>query len=123
METIIIQDTDAGILDMLTIALELENFQVFAITDPEHDFISLIDKARPHVVMLDFKIHGAAALAVLRKIKAKHPFLPVIAISCNNNINGVAIAAGFDDYIAKPFDLDLLYQVLRKHIKEVVNLY
>lgn len=120
METIIIQDTDASILDMLTIALELENFQVYAIKDPQHDFLDLIDKTRPHVVMLDFKIHGADALAILKTIKTKHPYLPVLAISCNNNINGVAMEAGFDDYIAKPFDLDLLYTVLRKHIKEII---
>ncbi|TCC88075.1 response regulator [Pedobacter frigiditerrae] len=119
METIIIQDTDIAILDILTLALEIENFQVYAIMEPEHDFLDLIAKARPHVVMLDFKINGAAALSILNKIKEKHPYLPVIAISCNHNIHGIAIQAGFDDYIAKPFDLNLLYKIIRKHIKEL----
>lgn len=50
------------------------------------------------------------------QIKAKYPHLPVIALSCNNNIHEVYSKFGFDDYISKPFDLDLLYRVLRKHI-------
>ncbi len=116
METIIVQETDAGVLDVLTQALELENFQVYPLQDTEHNFLELIEKARPHVVILDFKINGVKSLQILRTIKAEYPHLPVIALSCNNNINTVALANGFDDYIRKPFDLDLLYTVLRKHI-------
>jgi len=44
----------------------------------------------------------------------------VIAMSCNNNINTVALASGFDGYLEKPFDFDLLYRVLRKHISNPI---
>ncbi len=118
MKTIIIQDTDPGILDMLTLALTEENFKVHAIKDPSHDFLTLIEQTRPHVVMLDYKINGEAAIEILHQIKKLHPFLPVIAISCNSGINGLALKAGFNDYIPKPFDLSLLYTILRKHIKK-----
>ena len=37
-------------------------------------------------------------------------------MSCNYNINEVYDQQGFDDYIAKPFDLDVLYATLRKYI-------
>ncbi len=116
METIIVQETDASVLDVLIQALELENFQVYPLQDTEHNFLALIDEIRPHVVILDFKITGVKSLQILRTIKTAYPHLPVIALSCNNNINTVALAHGFDDYIRKPFDFELLYTVLRKHI-------
>lgn len=116
METIIVQDTDKAVLEVLTLALEMENFKVYPLQDSEANFIELIEKNRPHVVMLDFRIDGKKSLEILKVIKTSYPNLPVIAMSCNNNINTVALASGFDGYIEKPFDFDLLYRILRKHI-------
>jgi DNA-binding response OmpR family regulator len=120
METIIVQETDKSILEVLTLALEMENFNVYPLQDCEANFIELIEKNRPHVVMLDFRIDGKKCLEILKTIKASYPTLPVIAMSCNNNINTVALASGFDGYIEKPFDFDLLYKILRKHITKLV---
>ncbi|MDQ0965362.1 DNA-binding NtrC family response regulator [Flavobacterium sp. W4I14] len=116
METIIIQDTDEQILEVLMLALELENFKVFPLHGCDANFIELIEKNRPQVMMLDFQIDGKKSIEILRTIKEKYPNLPVIAMSCNNNINKLAYASGFDGYIEKPFVFDLLYSILRKHI-------
>ena len=113
---IIIQETDKDILEILKYVLEIEGFQVYALLDGEDDILSLIDEYRPHVVMLDYRLDGKVCVAVLEKVKAKYPHLPVIAMSCNNNINEEYSDKGFDDYIPKPFDLDNLYVVLRKYI-------
>jgi DNA-binding response OmpR family regulator len=113
---IIIQDTDQDILEILKYALEAEGFEVYALMDGEDDILALIDEHRPHVVMLDYRLEGKVCLDVLEKIKVKYPHLPVIAMSCNNNINEVYSRFGFDDYIPKPFDLDHLYLTLRKYI-------
>lgn len=122
METIIIQDTDADILDILTIALQMENFQVYSVLDFNSNFLDLIEQLRPHVVMLDYKMEGKNCIEICHQIKRKYPHLPVIALSCNHNIHDEYDKNGFDDYIPKPFDLDLLYSILRKHISQNVNL-
>lgn len=116
METIIVQDTDAAILDVLTEALTIEGFDVLPVLVVEDDFLSLVDQHRPHVVMLDYKLNGEACKQACFKIKQRYPHLPVIAMSCNYNIDRLYGANGFDGYIRKPFDLDLLYTILRKHI-------
>lgn len=116
METIIIQDTDEQILEVLMLALELKNFKVFPLQECDGNFIEFIEKNRPHVMMLDFRIDGKKSIEILRMVKRKYPNLAVIAMSCNNNINKLAYASGFDGYIEKPFDLDLLYRILEKHI-------
>lgn len=119
METIVVKDTDDAILDMLTTALELEGFRVYPLLHCDNDFLDVIETTRPHVVILDFKFRGQEALSALHSIKAKYPHLPVIASSCIYNINQAYDQAGFADYIPKPFDLDLLYSTLRKHIPKL----
>lgn len=116
METVIIQDTEQSILDILTIALQMENFQVYSVLDYDSNFIDMIAKLKPHVVMLDYKLDGKICIQICHQIKDVYPHLPVIAMSCNSNINEEYDKHGFDDYIPKPFDLDNLYAVLCKHI-------
>jgi DNA-binding response OmpR family regulator len=116
METIIVQETDPDVLDIIRFALAENGFKVYPLLNFDEDFITIVDKTRPHAVMLDFKLKGEDCMRVLREIKVKYPHLPLIAASCNANINEVYDQAGFDDYIDKPFDLEVLYHTLRKHI-------
>lgn len=116
METIVIHETDRDVLDILYTALELEGFRVYALPEADPGFLEVIEKARPHVVILDYRLSGENCKKFCREIKARYPHLPVVAMSCNNNIHEVYDQHGFDDYIPKPFDLDLLYRVLRKHV-------
>jgi DNA-binding response OmpR family regulator len=39
-------------------------------------------------------------------------------MSCNSNIHEHFDKAGFDAYIRKPFDLDLLYLIVHKYINK-----
>jgi DNA-binding response OmpR family regulator len=116
METVIIQDTDQSILDILTIALQMENFHVYSVLDCDGNFMDIIATLKPHVIMLDYRLDGKMCVQICHEIKESYPHLPVIAVSCNSNINDEYDKHGFDDYIPKPFDLDNLYAVLRKHI-------
>lgn len=115
-ETIVIQETDPDVMDALTVALESEDFIVFPLQSCEDDYLGFIEQARPHLVMLDYRLSGSTSIDMCRKIKEKFPYLPVIAMSCNNNIHEHYDRAGFDAYIRKPFDLDLLYKIVRKFI-------
>lgn len=66
--------------------------------------------------MLDYRLNGEACKEICFKIKSVYTHLPVIALSRNYNIDKLYGENGFDDYIRKPFDLDLLYSILRKYI-------
>jgi DNA-binding response OmpR family regulator len=121
MGTIIIQETDKDILEVLTTALKLENFKVFSVLEGSLNMLAMIDKIRPHVVILDYRLEGDDCIRICQEIKARYPHLPVVAMSCNSNINDVYDKHGFDDYIAKPFELDHLYRVLRKYIPKATE--
>jgi len=119
METIIVQDKDESILDVLTIALQQEGFKVISVnTCDKTKILELIDKQRPHTVMLDIRLSDQDCIEVCKLIKLRYPQLPVIALSCNSNVHEQYRKDGFDGYIQKPFDLDLLYKVIRKHISK-----
>jgi DNA-binding response OmpR family regulator len=94
----------------------MDGFNVYALLEADRDFLGLIDKARPHLVMLDFRFSGEECMEVCQEIKQRYPHLPVLALSCNSNIQSIYTKAGFDDYITKPFDLEQLYGILRKYI-------
>jgi DNA-binding response OmpR family regulator len=116
METIIIQETDAGVLDVLTIALQLEGFEVYSLTAIDGNLLALIADNRPRAIVLDFEFNDFICIQFCQRIKKKHPHLPILTISCNSNINQEYNKYGFDGCIEKPFDLNLLYQTLKKHI-------
>jgi DNA-binding response OmpR family regulator len=115
-ETIVVQETDGAVLDTLTQALEMEGFNVYPLLSCDEGFLDLIDNVRPHVIILDYKLDGTTCMDICQKIKVKFPHLPVIAMSCNSNIHQEYDKNGFDGYIKKPFDLELLYRIVREHI-------
>ncbi|HKG07961.1 MAG TPA: response regulator [Pedobacter sp.] len=121
METIVIQETDPSVLEVLTLALTDAGFTVHALDHLNASFLEVIDQQRPHVVMLDFRLSGQQAAEVCFQIKSRYPHLPVIALSCNYNINQDYSRHGFDDYVRKPFDLDVLLKVLRSHIPDTAE--
>jgi hypothetical protein len=44
METIVLQETDPDVLEVLYAALELGGFQVYALSDCDTDFLQVIDR-------------------------------------------------------------------------------
>ena len=119
MERIVIQETDPAVLDILELTLTDAEFDVYATARFFPGFLDMIAEKKPHVIILDYKLSGKEAIAVCYQIKQQFPHLPIIALSCNYNINQDYERHGFDDYIRKPFDLDLLVKILRKHIPAV----
>lgn len=88
METIIVQDTDAAILDVLAQALKMEGFEVLPVSDSKGDFLSLVDQHKPHVVILDYRLDGETSKQTCYQIKQRYPHLPIIAMSCNYTLTG-----------------------------------
>lgn len=118
MDKIVIQETDRAVVDVLKIALTEAGFEVYATDHLSADFLDIIAAKQPNVVMLDYKLRGQEAINVCNQIKQRLPHLPIIALSCNYNIDQEYRQHGFDDFIRKPFDIDLLVRIIRKHIPE-----
>lgn len=72
--------------------------------------IGLLDTEQFDLVLLDILMPGMDGLEALRRIKNRHPSLPVIMVTATSTIDHViaALREGADDFVRKPVDLDEL---------------
>lgn len=63
----------------------------------------LIDEEKPDCVLLDYSLPGRNGIEVLKRIRAQHPFLPVVMLTGQGNekVAVTAIQQGAQNYIAK----------------------
>lgn len=117
METILIQDADRAIVDIVIMALRMEGYHACRLTDHHENMLEMIRKHQAKLLILDDWL-GKQTVKLCGWIKTHFPKLPVIAFSCDNNISQNYRVLGFDDYLRKPFDLEELYHVVRKFIPQ-----
>jgi len=72
--------------------------------------LSLLDKERVDLVLLDIIMPGMDGLEILRRMKDKRPAVPIVMLTASGNIDHaiIALREGADDFFRKPVDLDEL---------------
>jgi len=111
-----IQEADGATLDVVATALQMEGYRVYSLTDNNDNALEMIERHHPKIVLLDCWLSNYSAGQISQWIKAHFPRLPVIAFSCNNQIEERYRQFGFDDYVKKPFDLKVLHKVINKYL-------
>ena len=115
--TILLVDDDALMRRSLAFHLEQAGYQVHTAANAE-DAVHMVRRAPPDLVVLDIGLPGMDGLEALREIKAQHN-LPVIFLTGRRREldEVVGLEMGADDYITKPFDVD----VVLAHVKAVLR--
>lgn len=113
---ILIVDDDLDILEALQMIFEAEGYETNITTESEKMF-SLIASYTPDVVVLDMLLSGQDGRLLCQAVKnnKKTQHVPVIMISAHPEAAKSTIAAGADDFVAKPFDIDELLQKVAKY--------
>jgi two-component system response regulator MprA len=94
-------------------ALALEGFDVILATD-EPEALEVVHRTEVDAVIVDLDGSDARGAAVCRRLRAASPDLPVLMLGAGHTVveRTVGLAAGADDYLAKPFVLvELLTRV------------
>lgn len=116
--SILIVDDDFGIRESLSQLLEDEGFQVTAVADGEEALNLLLrNPKQPCLILLDLMMPGVNGWEFRRQQK-RNPMLasiPVALISADSNLKAQAAALEADDYINKPIDLDVFFQVVERY--------
>ncbi|MDB5907025.1 MAG: two-component system sensor histidine kinase/response regulator [Massilia sp.] len=115
--TILLVDDDVRNVFALTSALEQRGAKV-EIGRNGFEAISKLDEvAAIDLVLMDIMMPGMDGLEAMRRIRADGRFnrLPIIAITAKamKDDQEQCLAAGANDYLAKPIDLKRLYSLLR----------
>lgn len=115
METpkkLMIADDDPGIVDFLSILLEYEGYSVSSTLNGA-SLLNLKDDL-PDLVLLDIWMSGTDGRDICKQLKQKADTckIPILMFSASKDIGDSALAAGADDFLAKPFEMeDLLYKI------------
>jgi DNA-binding NtrC family response regulator len=114
-KTIIIFDDDEDILSICSFILEEQGWKVYAYTDC-NQIAEKVSAVSPDVIIMDNWIPDDGGIIATQTLK-KHESLkniPVVYFSANSDIELLASHAGAEIYLAKPFDLDDLENVINK---------
>ncbi|MFZ5909916.1 MAG: response regulator [Chloroflexota bacterium] len=125
--TVTIVDDDPTFCQTLGDILAGRGFKVARITDPHADMDALI--AESQVVLLDMKLNSLSGLDVLKTIRAKYPFLPVLLVTGYRQETAEAIqqALEINAYacLYKPLEIPKLLEMLAglqlSHLREVIS--
>lgn len=112
---IAIFDDDEDILSICSYILEEQGWEVYTFTDC-NEITDKVSRVLPDVILMDNWIPddgGITATKTIKGTKALH-HIPIIYFSANSDIQSLASQAGAETFLAKPFDLEELEQVINR---------
>jgi len=110
---IIIFDDDEDILSICSYILEEQGWEVHTFTDC-NNIVEKVSSVNPSVILMDNWIPDAGGIIATQTLKKSEELkhIPVIYFSANSDIQLLAEHAGAETYLAKPFDLEDLEQII-----------
>jgi DNA-binding response OmpR family regulator len=87
------------------------------------DGINAVKNLRPDLVLLDLQLGDLHGEAVCKEIRKMHNDVPIIILTVENANNTVisCLNAGADDYITKPFHIDVLQARINARLRNTLH--
>ena len=117
---ILVIDDNVDLTQIISLLLRAEGYEVKVCNDLEEGLFCLYDW-KPQILLLDVNINGEDSRNFCQKIKAeKHEAIKVILMSGDESTLDYNEWNEADDFIAKPFDTNLLLQKISLHLTQKV---
>ena len=115
---ILIAEDDKAIIDVVKIILEGEGYEVLT-ADQGATVHQNIAAHSPNMIFMDIWLFGEDGGKIAKEIKANPQTqkIPLVLMSANNETEKITKSVGADDFLLKPFNIDDLLYIVRKHIK------
>lgn len=115
MQRLLLVEDDPALQFTIQTALEEKGYAVDAVSTTGEALERLSDRAYP-IVISDIYIDERTGLDVLREAKRRDPLCSVILMTGRGTMETVMAATrgGVFDYIAKPFDLDVMLEAIER---------
>lgn len=114
--TVLIVDDSHDMIDFLRDSLSAE-FHVITSNDGE-SALKLLSSIRPAIILTDLMMPGIDGIELCRRVKADPSLnsIPVIILTAKHDMDTKfeGLNIGADDYITKPFNIDLLLIKMKK---------
>lgn len=110
---VLIFDDDEDILAICTYILEEQGWEVNTFSNC-NNVIEKVTSVMPDVILMDNWIPDSGGIVATQALKQQEKLkqIPVVYFSANNDIKTLAKQAGADSFLAKPFDLEELENIV-----------
>jgi len=117
MKKILIIEDEQDIVDIATLILEDEGYEVHSFTN-FLGYENIVNNCHPDLVLLDLNLQGYHGKDICKYIKGTEHLkqTSVVLMSANRDIQAVKEEAGADAYICKPFDLNDFINTVKTYI-------
>src|SRR5689334_16988138 len=119
MKAVWIVDDDRSIRWVLEKALAREGipYKTFATA---YEVLQALNVSEPQVLVSDIRMPGESGLALLSKMKERHPQIPVIIMTAYSDLDSAVASfqGGAFEYLPKPFDVDHALALIRRATSE-----
>ncbi len=118
LKSILVVDDEASIRESLDMFLREKGYRV-RLAASGAEGLTLWNRHRPRVVVLDVRLPDISGLEVLKKIIAKDPEANVIIITAFHDMDSTiaAMRQGAYDFLNKPLDVDELEQAVSRAMR------
>jgi DNA-binding response OmpR family regulator len=112
---VVVVEDNADILDLIRVILTDEGFDVVGFDHivPTHKILA----QSPLVILLDVRLQDGNGGTLCRNIKSdpESRHIPVVLISALSNIEEMALECRADGFLAKPFDIADLVNLVKRY--------
>jgi two-component system response regulator MprA len=115
---VLVADDDEGVTSVVARTLTREGYDVRTASDGDAAVHAMREWA-PDAIVLDVLMPGRDGLAVCRQVRSERPDIGILMLTAKDGAGDqiVGLDAGADDYLVKPFSL----QVLAAHLRAVLR--
>lgn len=113
---IMVIDDDESILEVMRIVLEDEGYEVETSVNVQP--LQRVNGNLPDLILLDVLLSGEDEIEVCKRLKSqeKTKDIPIILLSAHSSASKTAQDCGADAFLDKPFDLDVLVEMVKEHL-------
>jgi DNA-binding response OmpR family regulator len=115
---LLVVDDEPDILEFLEVILREEGYVV--VTSVKGEYLEqLHNGGLPDLILLDVLLSGKDGRLIVKYLKSQEEtrHIPVVMFSAHPSAEETARQAGADDFLAKPFDIDVLLTKLALQIE------
>ncbi len=121
LPTVLVVEDDAATREMLGELLAFEGYTTAPVADGVSG-LARIEQGRVDLVLLDLKLPDMDGVEFCQRVRAidQATDVPIVLLSgtVDPQLESAGLAAGADDIVAKPFDIDHLLDRVRAHLPD-----
>jgi DNA-binding response OmpR family regulator len=108
-KTVLIADDDVDLLQLVKMQLQRAGFNV-QLSVNGNGITKMAAETHPDVILLDITMDGISGGDICKKLKSDNATssIPIIMFSANENIEQIVHSCGANDFVKKPFSLQLM---------------